>query len=170
MILSRNEILNEVRKGRIAITPFDEKCVGPCSVDLHLGNAFRVFSKKNKTFEVNEKAITNNNTKTMVVGLGGIVVAPRELILGVTQERIRLSPEFCARIDGRSRFARLGLAVHLSSSLVQPGVDNVQVLEILNSSPNKLRLRPGLKICQLVFEELKGKAVYRGAYRTQQKP
>ena len=170
MILSKNEIIREIKRGKITITPFDEKCIGPCSVDLRLGSVFRVFNKKAKTFDVDENAVIEDHSKVVNVGKEGITISPNELVLGVTEEKIKLAPDFCARIDGRSRFARLGLAVHLSSSLVQPGVDNVQVLEILNSSPNRLRLRPGLKICQLVFEELKGKAVYRGSYRTQQKP
>ncbi len=170
MILSRGEILKAVKQGRISIKPFDAGCVGPCSVDMHLGNVFRIFKKSRKVFEVSEEAEAGEHSEIIVVGKKGLVLKPWELVLGVTKETISLSPDLCARIDGRSRFARLGLVVHLSSSLVQPGSKNVQVLEIMNSSPNKLRLAPGLKICQLVFEELKGKAVYEGKFSHQTKP
>lgn len=89
------------------------------------------------------------------------------MILGQTLERIKLPENIVGRIDGKSRFARIGLLVHLSSSFIQPGVDNVQVLEIANFSPNNLELSPGLVVCQVVLEELKGKARYEGTYAKQ---
>jgi deoxycytidine triphosphate deaminase len=53
---------------------------------------------------------------------------------------------------------------------VQPGVDNVQVLELMNVSPLPLKLYPGARVCQIVFEELKGKARYSGAFAKQRAP
>lgn len=41
-ILGREAILQEMKKGNIRIEPFDEKMLGPASIDLHLSNAFRV--------------------------------------------------------------------------------------------------------------------------------
>ncbi|MCX6767633.1 MAG: dCTP deaminase [Candidatus Micrarchaeota archaeon] len=170
MILSKKEILKALNKGEITVTPFDKKNIGPCSIDLRLGNVFRVFKNKKKTIDISEDTTPDGQSEIIYTGKEGISIKPKELVLGVTVEKIKLPTYLCARIDGRTRFARLGLAVHLSSSLIQPGVDNNQVLEIVNMSPNKLRLKPGLKICQVVFEELRGSAVYCGAYRTQTKP
>jgi len=131
---------------------------------------FRILKKTARPVVVGEKTSSADYSGMVVVGKQGLIIKPGEVVLGVTKEKISLSSGLCARIDGRTRFARLGLLVHLSSSLVQPGVNNVQVLEIMNASPNELVLKPGLKICQLVFEELKGTAVYGGAFRYQTKP
>ena len=43
MILSDHTIREEVAAGRIVIEPFDDSCVQPSSVDLHVDRFFRVF-------------------------------------------------------------------------------------------------------------------------------
>ena len=37
-------------------------------------------------------------------------------------------------IEGRSRFARIGLFVHITAGFMNPGINNRQVLEIYNAS------------------------------------
>jgi len=57
-------------------------------------------------------------------------------------------------LEGRSRYARMGLAVHVTSALVQPGSDNHQVLEIVNFAPFPVTIREGMRISQIVFSKL----------------
>jgi len=85
-----------------------------------------------------------------------IDVMPGQLVLGITRERITLSNRVMGWISGRSRFARVGILVHVSSNLIQPGVSNHQILEIVNLSPRPIRLWPGVRIAQVVFEEVRG--------------
>jgi hypothetical protein len=40
----------------------------------------------------------------------------------------------CGLLEGRSRFARLGLFVHITAGFMNPGIKNRQVLEIYNAS------------------------------------
>lgn len=174
LILSRPEILKAVKTGRIGIDPFNEKFVGSCSVDLHLGNSFRVFKKTNgkKAIEVVENAFFGKEFQSLskVVDLNEnetLSLSPGELVLGLTLEKITLPKNISGRLEGRSRFARMGLLVHVSSSLVQPGVDNNQVLEIMNMSPFTLKLHPKTRICQIIFEEVKGGAEYGGTFKKQ---
>ena len=102
-------------------------------------------------------------TRTVRVEKDGyLLVMPGELVEGVTRENIALSPALSARIEGRSRFARLGLLVHLSSGFMQPGSTGKVVLEILNVSPFPLALHPGTVICQIIIEEAKDAAAYIG--------
>ena len=76
-----------------------------------------------------------------------------------------------ARIaDEASSFARLGLIVHMTAPLVQPGVNNHQALEMNNAGPMPLALRPGTAVCQIVFETCIGTAHYAGRYRDQESP
>ena len=42
MILTKNEILKEIKRKNIKIEPFDEKSVGPASVDFTLDNLISV--------------------------------------------------------------------------------------------------------------------------------
>jgi dCTP deaminase len=83
-------------------------------------------------------------------------------------ERIRLAADISARLEGRSRFARLGLLVHVSAGFVSPGVDNRQVLEISNLADRRLKLVAGTRICQLIFERTEGLARYRGRFADQE--
>jgi dCTP deaminase len=94
---------------------------------------------------------------------GGYIVKPGELILGITQEEVTLSPSICGWLSSRSRFARLGLMVHITA----PGISNHQVLEIFNAGSNYLKLIPGERICQFVFEYCAGEASYEGKYSGQ---
>lgn len=170
MMLGASEIVEEVRKGRIKITPFVKENVSGCSINLTLDNEFRVYNKEGivrAVEEVSEKGVS----KLVKLKKGEtFLLKPEEMILGITKERITLSEEYCGIIDGRSRFARIGLMVHISSSLIQPGSDNKQVLEILNVSPFTIELVPGTMICKVAFVELKGKGKYRGKYWKQTKP
>ena len=59
------------------------------------------------------------------------------------------------KLEGRSRYARMGVIIHTTSALVQPGSDNRQVLEIVNLAPFPIKLSAGMRISQIVFEYLK---------------
>jgi dCTP deaminase len=60
--------------------------------------------------------------------------------------------------------------IHVTAGLVQPGCDNKQVLEISNMSPMPIALYPGTRICQIVLEEIKGRAKYDGIFKDQTSP
>lgn len=70
--------------------------------------------------------------------------------------------------EGRSRFARLGLFVHITAGFMNPGIDNRQVLEIYNASNHPLELVPGTKICQFIFLRMHGEASYEGKFQSQE--
>ena len=89
---------------------------------------------------------------------------------GITRERLFFPPDLCAWIEGRSRIARLGLTVHVSSGFVQPGVSNHQVLEMSNVSGRALAIHPGIRICQIVLQRTEGSAVYKGRFADQESP
>ncbi len=168
MILTRGEIIRLIKKREIRVEPFDEKSIGPASIDLRLGNEFRIFDKI-KRYDIKDSADADKITKIVHVK-EYIDLKPGQLILGVTKEKITLPENVCGWIQGRSRFARLGLMVYVTAAFMQPGINNHQVLEIFNASNMTLRLYPGTKVCQFVFEMCKGKAKYEGRYRSQVKP
>ena len=51
-ILIGAEIEKALKNGSIRIEPLDRSQVGPGSIDLTLGNDFRVFKKKSKVYHV----------------------------------------------------------------------------------------------------------------------
>ncbi|MDN5358716.1 MAG: dCTP deaminase [Candidatus Diapherotrites archaeon] len=157
MILGRKAILELMRTGDIRIEPFDESALGPASYDLALGTKFRVFDRYDEFIDIRDDSFDPAVYGDVVDTNGGpIEIMPGQLVLGITRERITLSDRVFGWISGRSRFARIGLLVHVSSNLIQPGVSNHQILEIVNLSPKPIRLWPGVRIAQAVFEEVKG--------------
>jgi dCTP deaminase len=165
-ILTHDEILGAVAVGAIRIEPFDPDCVGPASVDLHLGNEFRVFRKAHAIIRVEEDTDYEAVTEK-IVAPEGLILMPGETVLALTRERITLAPNLCGWLEGRSRFARLGLLVHVSASFMHPGIANQQCLEMSNFSPMPLSVTPGVRICQFVFQRTIGEARYTGRFRDQ---
>lgn len=165
-ILTKNEILKEIRAGNVQILPFDETMVGPGSVDLHLGDTFRIFKKVHDIVDINDSANYEGMTELQHAP-SGIMLMPGETILGITKEKIRLASNICGWLEGRSRYARLGLLVHISASFMQPGIDNHQVLEMTNFSPMPMRIHPGTAICQFIFQKTIGEAIYEGRFKNQ---
>ena len=166
MILTRDIIQKEIDDGRIRISPFDEDALGPASLDLTLGDTIRVYPEGGRRVPVKEGTDFHGITERREIQ-EGYVMRPGELVLGITREHITLPPDICGWLNSRSRFARLGLMVHITSPFMQPGIANHQVLEIYNASPYDLELMPGERLCQFVFQYCEGQAEYKGRYREQ---
>ena len=166
MILTKKEILREIKKKRIKIIPFDIESLGPASLDLTLDNKIRIFENIDHTIDIFENTDYSKITKKKIIK-DKYIIKPGELVLGITKEKITLPEDICGWLSSRSRFSRLGLMVHITAPFVQPGVFNKQVLEIYNAGPNNLGLIPGTKICQFIFERCEGKAKYTGKFKDQ---
>lgn len=167
-ILTKDEIINEIKKGNIKIKPLVLDNIGPASIDLRLSNKFRIFKKTNTIFDVKNESDYKEITELVVCD--SILIMPGETILGMTQEEITLPENICGWLEGRSRFARIGLMVHISASFMQPGISNHQVLEMTNMSNVPLKLHSGTKICQFIFQKTIGNAKYKGRFSNQKEP
>lgn len=167
-ILAKSEILDEIRKDRIRITPFDEANLGPASIDLHLSHSFRVFVHLPTEVAITEEMDFRGATKGLLLKEGeSFVMKPGDTVLGITQEKIALADDLCGWLEGRSRFARVGLLVHISASFMQPGIANHQVLEMSNFGPIPLRIVPGTAVCQFIFGRVEGHGQYKGIFAGQ---
>ena len=169
--LGKDELLKSIENGILKIEPFKKEQVGPASINLHLGSSFRVFEKTRDVFHVREDADYKQLTRAVKVERNGsFLIMPNELVQGITEETLTLPSTLSGRIEGRSRFARLGLLIHLSSGFIQPGSTGRVVLEILNVSPLPLALHPGTAICQVIIEEARGAEKYTGIFAGQDAP
>jgi len=165
-VIAKSELKRLIRAGAIKIEPFSEKQIGPGSVDLHLANRFWVYKKVREIFHITESADFRQITQEVTVK-DYFLLMPGESAMGMTVEKITLPNNICGRLEGRSRFARLGLLVHITASFMQPGISNHQTLEMYNASPIPLAIHPGTRICQFVFEYTLGKGHYRGRFSRQ---
>lgn len=165
-VLTRDSILRELDAGRVRIDPFDRSQVGVASIDLTLGREIRTI--ENASVPIRVEDATDYRDHTCVRSLDEpFRLDPGVTIHGITAETITLPDDLCGFLEGRSRFARLGLMIHVTSAFVQPGVSNRQVLEMSNVSSRALEIVPGVRICQIVLMRTEGRAVYRGRFRDQ---
>ena len=166
-VLTRDVLLAELERGRLRIEPLDADQVGPASIDLTLGDEIRVIAPGDSPIPLEEDVDYRDWTERRPLE-PGFVLEPGVTIHGITRERIELADDLCGLLEGRSRFARLGLMIHVTSALVQPGVRNRQVLEISNVAGRALALHPGVRICQLVVMRAEGSARYEGRFAAQE--
>ena len=169
MILTHAAIVREIESGRLVIDPFEPDQLGPASVDLHLGDEIRVVSDPTVTIDVVDDPDYEAATERRRLD-DPYLLQPGETIHGITRERVQLPSDVAGWLEGRSRFARLGLMIHVTSGFVAPGVNGQQVLEMSNVSGRALRIHRGVRLCQIVLQRCEGDAVYRGRFATQDRP
>jgi len=167
-VLTRDAIVAEIEAGRVEIDPLVEDQIGAASIDLTLGDAIRVIETGPDPIDVRESSDYREHTRLQPL-VDPYRLDPGHTIHGITRERIVLPPDLCGFLEGRSRYARLGLMIHVTSAFVQPGVRNRQVLEMSNVSGHPLLIHPGVRLCQLVLMRTEGRAVYQGRFQGQQK-
>ncbi len=166
------EIKEYIESGKLIISPYSEDLVQAGSIDLHLGDTFRIFNSKTHDIILEDNFDVAKYTKIVNLKRGEYYrLKSGEFITGMTLEFIELPNDLAGWIEGRSKFARIGLTVHATSGFIHPGSKGNQVLEINNLSPYTLLLTPNLRICQIVFEKVtKIGEPYRGKYHEQISP
>jgi dCTP deaminase len=153
-VLSDATIRELIENGRIVIEPFDVSMIQPASVDIRLGNSFRVFHN-HRIQSIDLGNPPRDLTEHVEVGdEGEFVIHPGEFVLGRTQEWVEIPDDIVSRIEGKSSIGRLGLVVHATAGFVDPGFKGTLTLEIANFNSVPIVLRPGLPICQLSFMAL----------------
>lgn len=158
MILSDRDIKKAIKDKRIVITPLPDfkTQLGSCSIDLRLGNTFRVFEhSKFSHIDPSKKDFSNEITREVKIKEGEtFMMQPGDFVLAVTLENVKIPPDLMGRLEGRSSLGRLGIVVHSTASIFDPGWDGKPVLELGNLSRMGVALRSGMRICAMTFEEL----------------
>lgn len=160
------QALIEQNKIQISPTP-DESMISGVSVDIRLGNEFRVFQDHTAPYidlsgprEEVQKAMNSVMSDEIVIPDGeAFFLHPGELALAVTYESVTLPDDIVGWLDGRSSLARLGLMVHVTAHRIDPGWSGQIVLEFFNSGKLPLALRPKMKIAALNFETMSASAL-----------
>jgi len=165
MILSDRDIVDLCRTGGL-VEPFIIDNVQPASIDLRLGNDFRVFVPHSEgTIDL---ASPTDITKPVYVDDDrSFVIHPGEFVLGVTMERVSIPGDLVGRVEGKSSLGRLGLIVHATAGYIDPGFVGRITLEMANLMRVPLRIYPGQLICQLSFHRLAtpARSLYQGRYQ-----
>jgi dCTP deaminase len=192
MILSDREIKLALRRDFLRITPAPpDRAISSTAIDLTLHEEISLWLSQAKErpspvvvyparsqFDV-VKLFDEHGTK-LLLSSEGFILKPGAFVLGWTDEQIRLphTSRLAGRVEGRSSLARLGVGVHVTAPTIHAGfgaTENPQHpgtrirLEIWNCGPLHICLEKGMKICQLILEEVHGTPDkgYEGTFATQ---
>ncbi len=135
MVLSDVDIRRYLAEGKIKITPsLPPEQFGSCSVDFRLGDEFSVFEhSRHALIDLKEKTAIQDLMRTIKVVEGEpFILQPREFALAITQETLELDDDVLGRLEGRSSLGRIGIIVHGTAGLFDPGWRGQATLELSN--------------------------------------
>jgi dCTP deaminase len=182
VILTDREIQIALTRGQIIIDPSPQtEAYSSTSVDLTLDPILSFFDtgadsiKKiidptHPKFDVDEVLDELTNQVTINPS-NGYDLPVHHLVLGWTAEYVNLpiDSRLAARIEGKSSLARIGVGVHITAPTIHAGFDGQIRLEIVNHGHLPVTLKPGMRICQLIFEQTLGtpERGYKGKFSGQ---
>lgn len=153
MFLSDTDILKEVKKGTIMLKPFDESRLNPASYDILLGNTFLLNDAYTSLVIDPTKKIYAKTREVRLKDGEEFILRPGISVLGTSKDFFG-SDDFLIQLSGKSSLARVGLMIHNTAGIVNPGHFLNITLEITNQNNIPIVLRPGMKIAQLTFSLL----------------
>jgi len=165
MILTGNEIKEQIRLGKIEISPFTSDYVGPNSVDLRLADEMLVY-------DLGGTGILDTHKECLTLDMGkcpdgSFLLMPNRLYLARTVERIR-SDYYVPIVEGRSSLGRYGIQVNMSAGVCDLGFDGTLTLELTVVHP--VKIYPNQRICQLLWVKTEGvRSMYAGRYQGQER-
>ncbi len=156
MILTGQEILRQIKDGRITIDPFDPNLLNPNSYNYRLGGLLKI--APDHVLDARQE----QSWLGVEIPEEGFVLEPHRIYLGHTIETIG-SNSFVTSLIGRSSIGRLGLYLQLSADLGQLGAIHKWTLELNVVQP--LRLYSGMILGQVTFWTPTGDiTLYDGPY------
>lgn len=161
------------------ISPFDAELIGPASIDMRLGSEFWWNAPRGPNQEPGLEKSMWPTYQTFVVGEDNplslftsdpaephnllrakgcakyedsLVIPPHSFVLASTQEYVWVSDALVGRVEGRSSIGRLGITIHSTAGLIDPGFEGNITLEVTNHLSSFVEIPVGTALCQLVLE------------------
>jgi deoxycytidine triphosphate deaminase len=101
-VLSDGTIRRLIEEGRVTVEPWDPDMVQPASVDLRLGDSFRVFHNHLAPAIDLDSPPAHLTELITVPPDKSFVIHPGEFVLGRTLEQVSLPDDVVARIEGKA--------------------------------------------------------------------
>jgi dCTP deaminase len=151
-MLADFQIREGIEQGLIGIEPFREDRLQPVSYDFALGAQLLVPKDPHSYLEMSTGDPTANRLREH--STAGSVLNPYDFILASTEEVFTLDPTIVGHVEGKSSLGRIGMMVHVTAGLIDPGFHGQITLEIHNVGPWKIPLSVGMPIGQITFTQV----------------
>jgi dCTP deaminase len=162
-IITKKQIVELVKTGALAFKPgLDQFQLQEHSVDLRLGYTFmlpkmwHMTPKGRESLDITHFDKRNHEYFDVIELEQGqyFELLPQEYILVSTLEAIKMPNNLMGVLYPRSSTNRKGMSLDLTG-IIDAGYDGQLVLPIRNNTRSQaIRLFPGERLCQVVFEEL----------------
>lgn len=153
MFLSDIDIKRAVKAGDIVISDFDQKRLQPASYDILLGNKF-MLTESHGIDAIDPVKKKFAKTKDVILKKGEtFTLHPGVSILGISIDYFG-SEKYVIQLHGKSSLARIGLMVHNTAGLINPGHFLCVTFELCNLNEVPIILTPGMSIGQLTFSKM----------------
>lgn len=156
MIFSDTMLIEAIRTGLVSFDPPVDigVQVQPASVDLRLGDTFRVYNYAQHALIDPSEDVDLDSISELVHQNGEpFILHPGAFVLGSTLEYVTLADNIVGRLEGRSSLGRLGVVVHSTAGFVDCGFHGHITLEVSNIGKIPVALHPGMRVCQLTILE-----------------
>ena len=153
MFLSDVDIRKAVKNGEIVLEPFSTGQLQPASYDICLGNKFTL-NEESSTHIIDPVKKIFAKTREIERGDGEeFVLHPGISVLGTSKEYFG-SDHYLIQVGGKSSLARVGLMIHNTAGIINPGHFLHITFEITNQNNVPIIIRPGMEIAQITFSKL----------------
>ncbi len=127
---------------------------GAASVDLRLGTWFTTLKPAHiDALTIDRQGPEPQLTRSHYVPFGGVYyLHPRNFVLGVTLEWLRLPSNLAGYVIGKSSWGRRGLIIATAVG-VHPGFMGCLTLELTNVGEVPIAIQPGMPIGQLCLHD-----------------
>ncbi|MBO7555743.1 MAG: dCTP deaminase [Neisseriaceae bacterium] len=162
MILT-DDAIRKLNVEKNLISPFNEDALQSESYDISIGNEITVFNKNVRHIDLKKSDELDTLYSTSTIPESGFTIYPKEYVLVSLNETITLPDNITAHIRPRTRFTRIGLIV--SAQHCNSTYSGKLKVGIFNASENAIVIASGIRIAQIVFEELKSVPSEEKQYR-----
>ena len=137
VVLSDDKVRSFVSEGLLVVGGFDQRYLQSCSYDIRVG----------------KRGILGGQGREVDLSDDLLELGPGAYAGLVSLEKLRLPLDVFARIGAKRSMSYEGIIL-LTGSLVDPGYEGHLLFGVYNASQNKVLIRVGMKICNIVFELL----------------
>lgn len=166
MILTRKDILNRIENKELGFKPgLDQFQLQPHAIDLRLGYKFLIpknwmmteKGRKALNISIQDKDIHREQFEEVNLKPGQYFeLLPNEFVIGTSLEEVALNaPDLMAILFPRTSTNRRGINLSLSG-IIDTGYRGNLIFPMQNEAGDQvIRLYPGERVCQVIFEELR---------------
>lgn len=154
MILSDKTIREYIGAGKISIYPeFNLSDIRPAGIRLHLGSELLI-PVEGQTVDLASSEEVRFDPVSIINN--SFTLKPGKFVLGTTFEKFQVPRNIVCHVEGRSTIARIGLAIHCTSGIIDGNFEEPRsiVLEMSNHGPFDIVLHHRTALAMLSFSQL----------------